>query len=124
MERYKGPTYNTKKTLIGCWKCWEQSTHCQKCRGVCIFSLAFLDSCQYSKKSRKSLRVKYFKEDFEVIREGLLEEGTYDGDVEEEEDEYEILKAFQEFKQTKFDVWKKHNPYDLRPEPDQIKQEF
>jgi len=47
-----------------------------------------------------------------MIREGLLEEGTYDGDVQAE-DEYEILKAFHESKQTQFNVWKKHNPYDL-----------
>ncbi len=109
-HHHKESTHNNKKVLTGCPDCWEQSTHCQRCQGVCIFSLAFLESCQFSKKNRKILQAKCFKEDFDMIREDLLEEGTFDA----EEDEYEILKAFHKSKQTKFDVWKKHNPYDIR----------
>jgi len=47
-----------------------------------------------------------------MIRKRLLEKGEYDGDVQGD-DEFEILKAFHESDPNDFNIWKKHNPYDI-----------
>ena len=110
---HKESTHNNKKTLTGCDKCWELKMHCQTCNGVCVFSSAFFKSCEYNKKNRKSLQAKCFKEDFDILRESLLEKGEYDGDVQAD-DEYEVLKALHESDDVyDFKIWKKHNSYDL-----------
>jgi hypothetical protein len=96
MEFHKESTYNPKKYTSGCPGCFEAGYSCPKCQGPCFFSrINFKENENNIKEFRKKLKDKYYKEDFDTLREFILNETMKDNSKGQEEiedlDEYELL---------------------------------
>jgi len=66
MEHQKESTY--KKTFDSCLICYNEYYSCKKCAGLCIFSKTFFEKANSNRKLRTSLKSKYYKEEFDYIR--------------------------------------------------------
>jgi hypothetical protein len=96
MDFHKESTYNPKKYTTGCPGCFAATYSCPKCQGPCFFSrINFKENETHIKEFRKKLRDKYYKEDFETLREFIRNETIKNNSEEQEEiedlDEYELL---------------------------------
>jgi len=91
---------HSKKTVEGCATCWLQNYYCGKCKGLCIFSVAFLRSCRKDRKITKSLSAKFYQPDFDIIRNCLSvqqKEDLKNGINNQEKqayNEYELLQYY------------------------------
>ncbi len=95
-QQRKENHHKSNKTFRNCSLCVQSST-CERCKGLCIFSPAIPDKYLKSRALRQMADQKFFQKEYDLIKAF-----THDGDLDfndERDETYFLLKKFHELNQ-------------------------
>ena len=126
MEHSKELPHNSKKTFDACLLCFYEAYACKKCTELCIFSKVFVEKASSNKRLRTSLKSKYYKEEFDYIRnfnpepQELKQDKKHKkfkareieehfSDDDKDEVEFELIQKFRKNPHDYLEIIKNHN---------------